>query len=323
MSVSATLRFNGLIRPARRRFSERLAGHAWTIGPALAAYVAPPPAPPAAAFETAVPDPILGAVRLTGRISHHESSDTLVLIVHGLAGDATSPYCAAAARAARAAGYASLRLSLRGADHSGEDILHGGITQDLWAALAAPEVARYRRIFLLGYSVGGHVALRAAIECKDPRLCAAAAICPPLDLNAATKAFDHPARAIYRRHIFAGLNKAYAAAAARKRVCTPVEAVVSARSCRERDALTVVPRFGFRNADDYYECESAGPRLHRLRIPALVITTRHDPIIPAETLVPTLENASPAFSIAWIERGGHIYGPHRLEDHAMHWLSKQ
>ena len=154
-------------------------------------------------------------------------------------------------------------------------------------------------------------------------LCAAAAICPPLDLNAATKAFDHPARAIYRRHIFAGLNKAYAAAAVRKRVCTPVEAVVSARSCRDRDALTVVPRFGFRNADDYYECESAGPRLHRLRIPALVITTRHDPIIPAETLVPTLENASPALSVAWIERGGHIYGPHKLENHAMHWLSKQ
>jgi uncharacterized protein len=59
-------------------------------------------------------------------------------------------------------------------------------------------VARYRRIFLLGYSVGGHVALRAAIECKDPRLCAAAAICPPLDLNAATKAFDHPARVSLR-----------------------------------------------------------------------------------------------------------------------------
>jgi predicted alpha/beta-fold hydrolase len=85
----------------------------------------------------------------------------------------------------------------------------------------------------------------------------------------------------------------------------------------------VVPRFGYRSVDDYYERESASPRLHRLRIPALVIATRHDPIIPAETLVPTLENASPSFSIAWIERGGHIYGPHRLEDHAMQWLSKQ
>src|SRR5215831_15083221 len=114
----------------RRRkptISDRLAGHAWTIAPALAAYVAPPPAPPASAFETAVTDPILGSVRLTGLISHATGSDTLVLIVHGLAGDAASPYCAAAARAARAAGFASLRLSLRGADRSGEDILHGGI----------------------------------------------------------------------------------------------------------------------------------------------------------------------------------------------------
>src|SRR5262245_18011693 len=132
MSESATLRFDSFSRPTQRCFracgtanlSDKLAGHSWTIGSALAACVAPLHAPQATTFNTTVPDRILGSVRLSGLISHNETSDALVLIVHGLAGDATSPYCAAAARAAQAAGFASLRLSLRGADHSGEDILH-------------------------------------------------------------------------------------------------------------------------------------------------------------------------------------------------------
>jgi predicted alpha/beta-fold hydrolase len=148
---------------------------------------------------------------LTGLLSEIADSETILLIVHGLSGNALSPYCARAAHAAAQSGFSSLRLSLRGADYSGEDIFHGGTTEDLHAALAAPVIARYKSVLLLGYSVGGHIALRAAIDPVDARLRAAAAVCPPLDLNAATTAFDRPGRKPYRRHIFRDLNKAYAA----------------------------------------------------------------------------------------------------------------
>jgi predicted alpha/beta-fold hydrolase len=226
-----------------------------------------------------------------------------------------------------------LRLSLRGADYSGEDILHGGITQDLWAALTAPEIAQYRRVLLLGYSVGGHIVLRAAVEQLDARVRAAAAICPPLDLDRATIAFDHPARRPYRRHIFHGLNKAYAAAAARGRFHVPPAVVARARSCRERDSLTVVARFGFRSAEDYYERESVAPRLHSLQIPSLVVASRNDPIVPADTVIPALASASRALSVAWAEAGGHVYfpktldlgqpGPLGLEQQVIQWLANQ
>jgi predicted alpha/beta-fold hydrolase len=244
-----------------------------------------------------------------------------------------SPYCARAARAAAAAGFSSLRLSLRGADFSGEDILHGGITQDLWAALASPEIASYKNIFLLGYSVGGHIVLRAAVEQRDARVRAAAAICPPLDLDRATIAFDHPLRTPYRRHIFGNLNKAYAATAARGRARVPAAVVAGARGCRERDSLTVVVRFGYRSAADYYERESVSHRLHRLRLPSLVVASRNDPIVPAETLTPAIADASPALSAAWVERGGHVYFPTELnlgqtgalglEHQVIRWLSNQ
>jgi len=320
--------------PSRtRRVLGVVAGHLWTVVPALLSRIKAPAQPAARAFRTVCVDPDVGPVYLTGLLSEVGGSETIVLIVHGLSGNALSPYCASAANAAAQAGFSSLRLSLRGADYSGEDILHGGITGDLWAALAAPEIARYRRILLLGYSVGGHIVLRAAIEPLDVRVLAAAAICPPLDLNRATIAFDHPARRPYRRHIFRGLNRAYAAAAARGRVKVPPALVARARSCRERDSLTVVARFGFRSAEDYYERESVAPRLHRLQIPSLVVASRHDPLVPADTVIPALADASRALSAKWVEAGGHVYfprtlslgqpGPLGLEPQVINWLADQ
>lgn len=316
-----------------RRLLSGIRGHLWTVVPALLAFLQPPANPQEREFETVLNDPTIGPVRLTGLLSEVAGSETLVLIVHGLSGNALSPYCASAALAAAQAGFSSLRLSLRGADYSGEDILHGGITQDLWAALAAPELAHYKHVLLLGYSVGGHVAMRAAIEQMDTRLRAVAAICPPLDLDHATIAFDHPARKPYRLHIFRSLNKAYAATARRGRVSVPPAVVARALSARERDALTVVPRFGFRSVADYYERESVAPQLHRLQIPSLVVLNRHDPLVPEETVIPAIAGASRALFVKWVEPGGHVYfpkglnlgqpGPLGLEPQVISWLKAQ
>lgn len=332
-STPQRIRRRGRNAPTARGRLDTLAGHLWTVVPALLSMLQPPAEPQARRFQTVLEDPALGQVRLTGLLSEVPGAETIVLIVHGLSGNATSPYCAMAARAAEQAGFSSLRLSLRGADYSGEDILHGGITKDLWAALADPEIARYRHVLLLGFSVGGHIVLRAAIERADPRVRAAAAICPPLDLNHATIAFDHPARSPYRCHIFHSLNKAYAATAARGRVHVPPAVVARARTSRERDSLTVVARFGFRSVEDYYERESVAPRLHRLRVPSLAVFGRRDPLVPAYTVIPALAGASRALSVVWVEAGGHVYfprnldlgqpGPLGLEQQAIRWLAGQ
>ena len=106
-----------------------------------------------------------------------------------------------------------------------------------------------------------------------------------------------------------------------------------ARSSRERDALTVVVRFGFRSIKEYYERESVASRLHRLRTPALVVANVHDPIVPPETLTPALREASSVLSTIWTNRGGHVYfpsdlhlqqpAPLGLESQVIHWLGSR
>jgi predicted alpha/beta-fold hydrolase len=108
-------------------------------------------------------DPDVGPVQLSGRLREHPGATTLLLVVHGLGGSASSHYAIPAAVAADAEGISCLRLNLRGADRNGSDFYHAGLTADLRATVAGLP-ARYERVFLLGYSMGGHLALRYAAE---------------------------------------------------------------------------------------------------------------------------------------------------------------
>lgn len=225
--------------------------HLWTLGPRLRHAVRPRPNPGSVPWETVVEDPKIGPVRLTGRL-RELPGDELLILVHGLGGSTDSHYMLRGAEAAEAAGLSCLRLHLRGADRRGEDFYHAGLTADLHAALASPEAARFRRIHLLGYSLGGHVALRLATEPADPRLVSVAAVCSPVDLARSADEIDAPGLGLYRWYLLRSLADIYRQVAARRPVSYPVEKAGEIRFIREWDDKIVAPRHGFAGASDYY-----------------------------------------------------------------------
>jgi hypothetical protein len=282
-------------------------GHLMTVVPHLRGGA---PLPADERVEVLLRDPVAHDVRVHGLHRRPSGARTLAVIVHGLAGTPEASYCATAARAAEAAGCASLRIGLRGADRSGDDIGHGGLTEDIHALLAAPALAGYSRIVLIGYSIGGHLALRAATEAAlDARVQAVAAICAPLDLGRAADDFDAPARRPYRHAVFRALDEIYEAVARRRHVPVSPAAVRRAPTCRERDRLTVVPRFGFRDPDEYYATASVRSRLRSLRVPALLVLAEADPIIAARSVLHALEDAPSSLEMRLLPVGGHVFFP--------------
>ncbi|MCA9654919.1 MAG: alpha/beta fold hydrolase [Myxococcales bacterium] len=306
----------------RWRPSRWLAGHVWTVLPQLRHRVRPLPVPSTDPWSTDVVDPRIGSVRLGGLRSDAPGASTLLLVVHGLGGDPSSPYCRRAAAAAALRGWSSLRLGLRGSRGDGEDLYHAGLGRDLAHALAEPGLARFERVLVLGYSLGGHIALHHALE-PEPRVAAVAAISSPLDLELSSRAIDRRRAFVYRRHVLTGLKAGYAQVAARRPVPTPLAEVERVMTLRQWDRLTVVPRFGFADVEDYYRRASVGPRLPELQRPALYVGMHHDPMVPPWTVGPSLDAVGEdRLQRRWLDDGGHVNAPGRWEERVLAWLDR-
>jgi hypothetical protein len=313
--------------------TRKVAGHAWTIAPTLRHRVTPRRPPPAADWSRIVPTESVGDVRIEGKWRSREGARSAVVLVHGLGGHDESAYIIDAAIAVEQFHHSCLRLSLRGAGQTGEDLYCAGLTEDLHEALADPIFDAYDEIFVIGFSLGGHIALRAAIDGIDDRVAGVAAVCPPIDLRASQQALDRPARKVYREYILRELRQMYRVIAERGRAPTPVQRIEMVRTLREWDALTVVPRFGFADVDDYYNTCSVAGDLHELDIPALMVISEHDPMIPASTIRPIARDQPAHLDIEWVDAGGHVFFPSGLDlglgqqrgvaAQVLHWFDRQ
>jgi len=311
---------------------DTLHGHLWTVLPKLADTLAPVPAPHDAPWETTVDDPKLGALRLTGWLRARPHADTLFVLIHGLGGSHDSYYVTSMARWCDRAGASYLRFNMRGADRSGEDIYHAGTTDDLRAMLASPGLARLRTIYLVGFSMGGHLALRWATEPgRDPRVSAVASVCAPLDLGYGAEAIQRPLGLPYQWNVLRGLKEMIRPAAMRGRAPIDYERARAIRTIMQWDDEVVVPRFGFASRQEYYESQSAGPRMGAIEVPTLFVAAERDPMVTADQLRPWLADASDAVEVAWTS-GGHIGFPNLaigerdpgpIEPQILRWLLRR
>ncbi|MFK7742498.1 MAG: alpha/beta fold hydrolase [Planctomycetota bacterium] len=323
--------------PALTRLRERLDGHARTILPAALDWL--PRRDPGGRYDFRVPivDDCFGHTSLSVTLREAVGGDAAraaVLLVHGLGGHRHAGYLQRAGQKLRQMGFATVSVDLRGADRRGGGFYHVAQHEDLQAVCAAPELRAYRRLFVLGFSMGGHTAIHLAASGQVERLLGIAALCTPLDLGALQKHIDAPARAAYRRYVLRGLKQIYAAVAARHDVPSPKAAVLRCRTFHAWDALTITKRYGYATPEDFYRAKSAAEVLPKLRTDTVLLMARHDPIVPPALSMPFLDRAPPGRLHARIlARGGHLQfasgqrlglpgvaGPGAIEQIAEHWL---
>ena len=297
-------------------------GHLFTVLPLFRRLARRPL--PSEPWSTTVDDASLGSLRLTGRMHRSPGARAVLVIVHGLGGSAESGYAKRFARVAARNGISALRLNLRGADRLGGDYPHAGQTDDLRAAIASPALSELEEVFVVGVSLGGHAVLAFATEVVDARVRRVAAISAPLDLAACQRHVD--ARPVYRRYLLSGLKDVYTQVARTRSVPVPAAEARRLSTIRAWDDAIVAPRYGFADAGDYYARTSVAPRLASVRVPALIVNSAFDPLVPAED----------ADGVAGIERrlvrgGGHVAfrpgldlgvdAPLGIEEQVVGWLS--
>ena len=313
--------------PSRRHrpIRPRIAGHLHTVVPLVRHRIVPRRPPEWEPWSHSYDDPDSGRVELSGALSRvtdrSEHHDHLLILVHGLGGSIESHYMAPAARAAINLGLDCLRLNLRGSDRQtadlrGADLYHAGLTLDLHEALRCRQLERFRRIFVMGFSLGGHMTLKFGTEVEDERVTAVAGVCSPIDLASTVRDFDALPRFPYREYIVGGIKRnVQRILDHRADLPGGLDAgqVRRVTTLRDFDRVTVVPRFGFDDPDHYYESQSVVHRLKAFRRPALLVAAEDDPMISARSIRTGLADGPGELRVAWSEHGGHVAFPRGVD----------
>jgi predicted alpha/beta-fold hydrolase len=236
----------------------------------------------------------------------------LLVLFHGLEGSSSSHYAQAFAHAARQAGWRFAVPHFRGC--SGEINLaprayHSGDFEEVGWILARLREAHAGPMFAVGVSLGGNALLRWAEEAGASAggvLRALAAVSAPLDLAAGGDSIGSGFnRVVYTRMFLRSMKPKALAKWAQHPGLFDRARLVAARSLRDFDNVFTAPLHGFRDTDDYWRRGSAGPHLHRIRVPALVLNARNDPFLPAESL-PRPEQVGASVTLWQPRHGGHV-----------------
>lgn len=238
----------------------------------------------------------------------------IVLLLHGLEGNALRSYALLSYQALRRRGVAAVGLNFRSCGGEANRLArsyHSGETGDpRWVLERLRERWPGRRVGALAFSLGGNVLLKllADLGAEGPKLVdAAAVVSVPFDLSAGADALESgPLVRAYARHFLRSLVEKAVGKAELLGPLVRMDAVRRARTIREFDERATAPIHGFQGAAHYYASCSSAPRLGTVRVQTLVLQSGDDPFLPREALPEAALASNPAFVSVISERGGHV-----------------
>ena len=224
-----------------------------------------------------------------------------IVLLHGLEGSGKAGYIVSLAHRALTSGFRVHRFHMRtcgGTEHLCDTLYHAGLTSDLLAFLQT--LATNLPTFLVGFSLGGNVALKAAAEAHNS-LAGVCGISPAIDLARCAQALHRKENALYEWRFVERMKS--------RLLRTGRYSSKELSACRtiyQIDERITAPGFGFGTADHYYETQSALRYLPELSIPALLIAAQDDTLIPFETLLDPRVQHHPSIQLLAPAHGGHL-----------------
>ncbi len=236
----------------------------------------------------------------------------VVILLHGLEGDAQRHYITGSAKRLNQKGYDACAVNFRGC--SGEPnrlypSYHSGATGDLKAVIQhVLTLGMYQEVYIWGYSLGGNLALKYAGEGNTlPKaLKAIVTVSVPCDLKDACDQLLQSKNVLYsqrfKRHLLEKLREKQKRFPER---ITPeqIQAVVS---LKDFDDAYTAPAHGFKDALDYYAKCSCKPFLRNIQLPALIVNAKNDSFLGAACYPYEAAKQNPNLYLEVPHFGGHV-----------------
>ena len=243
------------------------------------------------------------------RSSPSNSTGRPAVILHGWEGSAQSLYILSLAQQLFDRGFEALRLNLRDhgeTHHLNRDLFHSCRLSDVVGALRAIQrLYPGRPASLAGFSLGGNFMLRAAAQAHEAGLSIAkvVAVSPVLDPGETLVALEQSFRG-YQLYFV----RKWMRSLLKKQAVWPADydfKELGKMADLRRMTADLVRRFtDFPSLEDYLDGYSiTGEKLGQLKVPARIITSLDDPIIPANSLQRLARAASLQLTVT--RHGGH------------------
>ncbi|MBD0851379.1 YheT family hydrolase [Maribacter arenosus] len=212
----------------------------------------------------------------------------VIILLHGLEGNAQRPYITGSAKLSNAYGYDACAVNFRSC--SGEPnafyrSYHSGATEDLEAILLhILNTRKYDEIFLKGFSLGGNLALKYLGEERTvpKEIRGVVTVSVPCSLYSSLKQLLQPKNYLYakrfKNHLKAKMKE--------KQQLFPTKIsdadIDKVKTLKDFDDIYTSRAHGFKDALDYYEKCSSLQFLPHITIPALIMNAKNDSFLGPE-----------------------------------------
>jgi hypothetical protein len=236
------------------------------------------------------------------------------IIIHGLEGSSAAGYACSLAQALLEDGYAAHRFNMRSCggteQYSGRALYHSGQTGDVREVIRQIRAADDKPFIIIGFSLGGNVALKLAGElgagASGEGIAAVCAVSTPIDLAACVRQLHKRANWLYANRFLKRLKERIRVKERLTPGVFPVHRLDEVHTIRDFDDIFTAPAFGFGTAANYYATQSSAQFLERVRIPTLLVQAKDDPLIPFSVYDLPAFRTNPHLRLVATEHGGHI-----------------
>jgi uncharacterized protein len=247
-----------------------------------------------------------------------QQNQKTVVLIHGLGGSHESNYMIRMSRKLYDVGFKVVRINLRGCGTGvGFSNLpyNAGNSSDILDVLKElKRLSPFSPIVLVGYSLGGNIALKLAGELEEDAstYCQRViAVCPPVDLEISVRNMTKGFNKFYQRYYLENLCKQASSWVKGRKIHT----------LNEFDDVVTAVAWGFKSGAEYYRLSSSNRFLPDIRLRCDILFAVDDPIIDYRLIEKT--KISPNTNI-WVARGGGHNGFLGWADnHGVHWLDRQ
>lgn len=233
------------------------------------------------------------------------------VLVHGLEGSSSSAYIFSLSEQLRKMGWDIAAINLRGCSGMPNMLYrayHSGATDDLDLVLNTLK-PDYQEMAVIGFSLGGNIALKYAGEKAHgilQEIKAVIGVSVPCHLSSSSDRLEKMENILYSSRFLQSLKAKLRFKMHLFPTIMSARTYASIKTIRAFDEAYTAPSNGFASAEDYYEKCSSYHFLGSIIVPTLLINAQDDPFLSEKCFPFELAELNPALSLYAPKFGGHV-----------------